>query len=240
MLDILRAECSLTQDAIIADLGSGTGLLSELFLKNGNPVYGVEPNAEMRCAAESTLKAYPGFISVPARAEATTLKDQSVDFITAGQAYHWFELEKIKREFARILKPTGWLVVVYNLARADTPFQIAYQKFCNLYLGGNNPGQDEADIYSPVFGQENYYEKRVDGVSQRFDFKGLTGRTSSRANAPDVGSRQYSEILSSLHTLFEHHQQDGQVLISYETEIIYGQLPNSHLSKADIFDYDSI
>ena len=195
LLDILRAECSLSEDAIIADIGSGTGLLSDLFLKNGNQVYGIEPNAEMRIAAESALKAYPGFISVPARAEATTLKDHSVDFITTGQAYHWFELEKIKREFTRILKPDGWLVVVYNLARTDTPFQIAYQKFCHIFLGGNNSEQEEADIYSPVFGQDNYFEKRVDGVSQRFDFKGLIGRTCSRANAPEVGSLQYSEML---------------------------------------------
>jgi SAM-dependent methyltransferase len=228
LLEVLRAECNLSNDTIIVDIGSGTGLLSELFLKNGNHVYGVEPNAEMRTAAESVLKAYPRFFSVAARAEATTLKEHSLDFITAGQAYHWFELEKAKREFTRILKPEGWLVVVYNLASTDTPFQVDFKKFCNIYLGENDSEQDEADIYSAVFGQDNYLEKRVDGVSQRFDFKGLTGRVLSRVNVPEIGSPQYSEMMDSLRSLFDHQQQDGQVIISYETEIIYGQLPKSY------------
>src|SRR5262245_44343896 len=98
VIETLRSECGLTSGSIIADVGSGTGILTEMFLRNGNAVYGVEPNREMREAAERLLKDYPRFRSVAARAEETTLDDASIDFVTAGQACHWVGREKHRRE----------------------------------------------------------------------------------------------------------------------------------------------
>src|SRR5689334_15561560 len=109
VLDLLAAECGLTSNALIADIGSGTGLLAELFLTNGNRVVGVEPNREMRAAGERLLANAPGFTSVDGTAEATTLAAGSVDFVTAGQAFHWFDRALARVEFARILKPEGWV-----------------------------------------------------------------------------------------------------------------------------------
>src|ERR1700737_1752387 len=94
VLDFFRAQCGLRSDHAIADIGSGTGFLSELFLKNGNRVFGVEPNEAMRQAGEEYLASYDGFSSIEGPAESTTLEDASVDFVTAGQAFHWFEPEK--------------------------------------------------------------------------------------------------------------------------------------------------
>src|SRR5713101_378777 len=91
VLDLLRAECGLRPEHLIADMGSGTGLLSELFLKNGNRVFGVEPNEAMRQAGEEHLASYDGFTSINGSAEATTLLQASVEFVTAAQAFHWFE-----------------------------------------------------------------------------------------------------------------------------------------------------
>ncbi len=85
----------------VADVGSGTGILAELFLKNGNRVYGVEPNAEMRSAAEAALAGYANFFSVAGKAEASGLATKSVDLVTAGQAFHWFDAEKARVEFRR-------------------------------------------------------------------------------------------------------------------------------------------
>ncbi len=104
VLDLLRQRCGLTEDSEIADVGSGTGALARLFLENGNRVFGVEPNAEMRGAGERLLRRYGRFTSVAARAEDTTLTEGSVDLVTAGQAFHWFDLGPTRREFARILK----------------------------------------------------------------------------------------------------------------------------------------
>ena len=100
---------------LIADVGCGTGLLAKIFLDNGNRVIGVEPNREMRRAGEEYLAAYPKFSMVDGSAEATTLPGASVDFVVAGQAFHWFRPDETRVEFARILKPGGWAVL--DLAR---------------------------------------------------------------------------------------------------------------------------
>src|SRR5213075_3327244 len=109
IINLLETECGLTREQIVADIGSGTGFLTELFLQHGNRVIGVEPNAEMRDAGERLLAKYPLFVSVSATAEATTLTNNSVDFIVVGQAFHWFNREAAKLEFKRILKANGWV-----------------------------------------------------------------------------------------------------------------------------------
>jgi len=129
VIETLAAECGLTSQSVIADIGSGTGILAEMFLKNGNAVTGVEPNREMREAGERLLSAYPRFTSVDGRAEATGLADASVDFVTAGQSLHWFDLKASRREFRRILKPSGWVAIVWNDRRDESPFMQAYPVF---------------------------------------------------------------------------------------------------------------
>src|SRR5881227_1352562 len=114
LLDVLRKECDLRPGHVIADIGSGTGFLSELFLRNGNRVFGVEPNREMRAAGEKLMAKYPDFSSIDATAEATTLRDASIDFATVGQAFHWFDPVRTRKEFARILRTDGWVVIVWN------------------------------------------------------------------------------------------------------------------------------
>src|SRR5271154_1515768 len=101
---LLGKQCGLTAESVIADVASGTGIFTRLLLENGNRVFGVEPNAEMRRAGEEYLAAFPRFTSVAGTAEATTLPDHSVDIVTAAQAAHWFDRAKARREFVRILK----------------------------------------------------------------------------------------------------------------------------------------
>ncbi len=130
IIALLQRECHLTTTAVIADIGSGTGLLTEVFLKNGHRVFGVEPDSEMRAAAEYLLQRYRHFTSISATAEATTLADHSVDVVTAGQAFHWFDREQARREFLRILVPNGYVVLVWNIQRtAGTPFLAALEHF---------------------------------------------------------------------------------------------------------------
>src|SRR5260370_32036740 len=111
VLDLLRAECGLSAEHTIAHICSGTGILSKLFLENGNPVFGVEPNTEMRQAGEEFLRSFQSFVSVAASADPTTLGDATIDFVTAAQAFHWFDLQTARREFAPILKPGGSVVI---------------------------------------------------------------------------------------------------------------------------------
>src|SRR4051812_34197437 len=121
ILDTLKQDCGLTESSVIADIGSGTGILSRMFLSNGNTVYGVEPNREMREAGEKLLSpAYPQYQSIAATAETTSLPNASVDFVTAGQAFHWFDRGKCRVEFARILRPHGWVALVWNERLTDS------------------------------------------------------------------------------------------------------------------------
>src|SRR5581483_9144642 len=133
ILALLKRECALKKESVIADIGSGTGLLSRMFLENGNVVYGVEPNSEMRKAGERLLASYSQFHSIAGTAESTTLPVRRVDFVTAAQAAHWFDRKKARAEFIRILKPGGWLVLVWNERCIDTPFLRDYEQLLLTY-----------------------------------------------------------------------------------------------------------
>ena len=108
-------DASLRPSSVIADFGSGTGLLAQLFLDFGVEVYGVEPNASMRAAAEQLLARFPRFHSVQGTAETSGLPDQSCDIVTSGQSFHWFDPVRTRQECRRILRPAGWVVLVWNV-----------------------------------------------------------------------------------------------------------------------------
>src|SRR5258706_250994 len=114
VLDLLRERCGLTPQAGIADIGFGTGIFTRMLLENGNTVFGIEPNQEMREAGARLLSGFPGFRGSAGTAEKTTLENQSAEFITAAQAAHWFDREPARREFLRILKPGGGLGLLWN------------------------------------------------------------------------------------------------------------------------------
>lgn len=224
VIHLLQRECQLSWDSVIADVGSGTGLLSELFLKNGNSVFGVEPNQEMREAGEEYLKNYPCFRSIAARAESTTLESQKVDFVIAGQAFHWFDHQQTRIEFLRILKPQGWVVLVWNKRRTDSnPFHFAYDKF--LMNFGNElktfrHGHSEVmDFFSPATCMAAAFENR-----QSLDFDGLKGRFLSSSKSPEPGSDWFDPALNELRSIFDQHQTDGKVCLEYDTIVYYGRL----------------
>src|SRR6185437_11357594 len=126
ILSYLQQTYSFNASWDVADIGSGTAISSELFLGNGNRVFAVEPNAEMRGKAEELLGGNPHFFSIDGTAEATGLAAGSVRLIVAGQAFHWFDAVKSRAEFVRILQPHGVVVLVWNERLAQSPFEAAY------------------------------------------------------------------------------------------------------------------
>jgi SAM-dependent methyltransferase len=227
VVDLLETERGLTNAAIVADVGSGTGILTEMFLKRGYTVYGVEPNAEMRAAAERLLAKYHRFHSVNGRAEATTLASHSIDLAAAAQAFHWFDAAKTRREFQRILKAGGSVALIWNDRATDTtPFLRAYENLLLRYsidyqkINHKNVAEDAiAQFFSPgVFSTKTFAN------FQHLDFAGLKGRLLSSSYIPTEDHVAYQPMMTELRDVFDKHQVGGQVIIEYTTRVYYGKL----------------
>jgi SAM-dependent methyltransferase len=229
VIDTLHNEGLLSPADVVADIGSGTGKLAELFLANGNKVLGIEPNRAMREAGEAALGHHDSFMSVEGRAEATTLQDGSVDIVTAGQAFHWFDPETACREFSRILSPGGRILIVWNDRQIEaTPFMKAYeaflQEFGTDYRSVDHRRLGDAEIGS-FFGSAGHRFKRL-ANEQRLDRDGLRGRLLSTSYVPDEGETGYTEMLEALDRLFDEHQEVGTVSFVYSTRMYYGSMPH--------------
>jgi SAM-dependent methyltransferase len=228
LIDVLHRECGLTAEWVVADIGSGPGNLSRLFLDNGNRVLGVEPNREMREAGELLLHDNPRFLSVVGTAKNTTLPDGSADLVVAGQAFHWFDREEARPEFRRILRPPRWVALVWNERReGGTPFLDAYEdllrEYGTDYAAVRQANATDSAALAPFFGADGYAVESFDN-EQRFDFAGLRGRLLSSSYSPEAGHPRHDEMLRDLETLFDAQQAEGTVTLHYDTRMYYGRL----------------
>jgi SAM-dependent methyltransferase len=223
----LQAACGLAPKHLIADVGCGTGLLAEIFLDNGNRVIGIEPNREMRLAGEKYLSGCSGFSAIEGSAEHSTLANESVDFVIAGQAFHWFRPPEARLEFARILKPGGWTVLVWHDRDIDSkPFLRAYEAFLRKHAADYEQVTHKYlasyDALQRFFAPDpvQLIKQRNE---QRLDFDGLRGRLLSSSYIPKSGER-HDAMMQALPTLFEEHAVEDHVVLEYETKIYYGHL----------------
>jgi SAM-dependent methyltransferase len=229
ILSILESEIGLSHTAKIADIGSGTGLLSRLFLQNGNTVYAVEPDDEMRSYAELTLSTFPGFVSIVGRAESTGLEEASVDLITVGQALHWFDPGPTLREFARILKMSGHLCVLYNDRNISDPFMRDYEDVVQSHARDRAEVLDvwraepwKEDNLSAFFHERKY--RRFNLQNEQFlDLEGLLGRMLSASYMPNFSDEtRFNALKTDVSKLFETWQKEGRVRLLYDTQISLG------------------
>lgn len=223
---LLKSECGLFRHTYIADVGSGTGILARYFAEAGNIVLGIEPNREMREFAERDLAQFKTFTSVYGTAEATTLPNTSVDMVTAAQAAHWFDFAKARAEFVRILKPGGWVVLIWNEREVDTtPFLREYEKLL-LGLGTDyekirheRTTDRVAEFFAP-----SRFRSAVFANHQLFDFEGLRGRLLSSSYTPPVGDPRHESMLAELRRIFDAHAVHGRVSFDYQTRVYWSQL----------------
>jgi SAM-dependent methyltransferase len=226
-LELLHKWCELQRHHAIADIGSGTGLLAKLFLDHGNRVFGVEPNEEMRAAGEDFLKPYSNFTTVAGSAEATTLPSDSVDFVAAGQAFHWFDPAPTHNEFQRILKPEGRVIILWNERLLDeTAFLRDYETLLRRF------GTDYTRIHESYprkeqmlafFGPNEFTSHALPNF-QEFDFEGLSGRLRSSSFVPPPEHPQFSPMMEELQRVFAAHQKNGLVRMEYRTRIYTGKI----------------
>jgi ubiquinone/menaquinone biosynthesis C-methylase UbiE len=225
-LQALEDECGLAPSHVVADIASGTGIWTRVLLENGNPVFGVEPNAEMRAAGERLLAEFSKFTSINGTAEATTLPDHSVDFVTAAQAAHWFDRKRARSEFVRILKPGGWLALLWNERVTDsTPFLRDYEALLLKY------GTDYQDIRHEhttaeinEFFDPSPYQERVFDMRQEFDYSGIEGRLLSSSYAPGPDHPRHAPMLAELKRICDAHAVHGKNVFEYKTRLYFGRL----------------
>ncbi len=218
-------QLGIDASAVVADIGSGTGILSEMLLGRVRRLYGIEPNDAMRAAAERRLGGNTRFISVKATAEATTLPDLSVDAVVVAQAFHWFDREAALIEFRRILKGPRLAVLMWNDRLRDTPFLADYERLLTTYgtdyRAVNHRNTTDGDL-GPLFARD--YRMRVFDNVQRFDLTGLKGRLFSSSYTPNRSDPGYDELVRGIEESFRRHNRDGLVSFRYAVRVYSGRL----------------
>lgn len=224
-MDCLRDEFGLRPRQVVADIGSGTGISAGLLLHSGHRVIAVEPNADMRAAAEAQYGTNDLFQSVAAPAEATTLPDASADWIVAAQAFHWFDVEKCRVEFRRILKRGGFVALMWNDRRDDTPFLKGYDAILKEYAidyEAIDHRQAESDGRIERLFAPQIPVRRVFPNHQDFDFNGLRGRVLSSSYMPTAEHPRFNEMIQALRELYDRHQTGERVRFAYDTKLFVG------------------
>ena len=225
VLDLFRKEMNLRESSVIADIGAGTGISSKMFLENGNKVYGVEPNTAMRTAAEIFLRDFPLYKSIDGTAENTNLSDNSVDFVVAAQAFHWFDKEKTRGEFKRILRENGYVALIWNERQLDTnaflrEYENLLKKFGNDYEKVRHDKIDEEILHE--FFQNELKRKTYKNV-QTVGFEGLRGRILSSSYMPTEADEAFQPLTNELQRLFANYAENGKIQILYNTNVFYSQ-----------------
>jgi SAM-dependent methyltransferase len=227
LLDWLQRERGVDNRWQVADIGAGTGISSKMFLDAGYRVTAVEPNGPMRAAAEQWLHGYEKFDAVDGHADATGLPDASVSLVTVAQAFHWFDEEATRREFARILRPHGLAAIWWNSRRlTGTRFLEGYeallQQFGTDYTSVAERYADDARMrawFGSGFRGSASFE-----YGQRLDFDALRGRLMSSSYVPQPGHPRHEPMLHALRELFDNCAGQGTVSFDYDTRIFAGQL----------------
>jgi len=224
---LLEESCGLGGGSVVADVGSGTGILAEMFLRLGYRVFGVEPNREMRAAGERRLGRHPRFVSVDGRAEATTLPDASADLVTAGQAFHWFDRPRTRAEFARILRPGGWVALLWNKRRkTGTLLAEAYERLLLDYAVDYRTVDHEnvTDDVVAEFFRPSRVELRSFENHRTLDYETLEGYARSASYVPARGQPGFEPMFAGLRALFDRLAIAGTVILEYDTLAYFGRL----------------
>jgi SAM-dependent methyltransferase len=226
IVEFLEDDYELSTDKLIADIGAGTGISTALFLDAGYKVIAIEPNQEMREKSAELLGNYPGFKAMNGTAENTGLETGSIDFIIAGQAFHWFDQEKSRAEFKRVLTPGGVVALIWNERKTTSDFEVEYDQLIithgNDYVKVDHRNINDEQIGS--FFSPAPFQLKVFANKQVFDFEGLAGRLLSSSYMPTRDEAGYEPMMSDLKILFDRYQQDGFITINYDTKVYVGRV----------------
>ena len=221
-ISVIKEICRLNDESVVADIGSGTGIMTEILLPHCRKVYAVEPNAGMRISAEQQFGGEPKFVSINGSAEGTTLPSNSIDIIISAQAFHWFDRSLSKREFQRILKRDGWVVLVWNTRVIDgDPFHIELEEFLRRETpeyGKIHHKNIDIKTLCEFFSEDSIIFQELPN-QQILDWDGMKGRFLSASYIPAPGQPNHEFVIDGLKKIFLKHQSNGTVTLKYRTEM---------------------
>ncbi|WP_428329846.1 class I SAM-dependent methyltransferase [Mucilaginibacter sp.] len=227
VIQFLKKAGKLSDDAAIADIGAGTGIFSNLLLNHGYTVFAVEPNQAMQQEAKQWLGANKKYTAIDAIAEATTLPTKSIDLVTCAQAFHWFNADRARFEFKRILHDDGHVALIWNnrSTTADA-FSMAYEKLLKHDMVDYDKvnHRNITEINFKAFFKNGEYQIAKYPNSQVFDEDGLMGRAFSSSYVPAQNSESGKNFRTLLKAIFDKYNTDGKVSFHYETEIYFGKV----------------
>jgi SAM-dependent methyltransferase len=227
LVEWLRDECGLGADTVVVDVAAGTGILTELLLAAGFYVTAVEPNAQMRAVCAKLESRYTKLRSLSGTGEKTGLPDASVDLITVAQAMHWFDLERTRSEFVRILRPGSGCAVIYNNRHfGGDAFHDGYEALLREF------GVDYVNVKQQHVGRKRLakffapepMQCRVFPNTQSLTLEALEGRILSSSYIPQPGHPRFAEMQAAIRKLFAETERDGTVSIEYDCVVCWGQL----------------
>ena len=228
VVDVLRSNCALTNSSVVADIGSGTGMLARMLCEHAHTVCGVEPNDAMRAAALELLADRSNFTAVNGSAENTTLPATSVDLITVAQAFHWFDHKEARHEFMRILKPNGFTALIWNDRRTDgSPLAEAYEQllvdFGTDYAEVQSRGKQTLENFERFFGHSQIRRATIPNA-QHLERDAFVERAISASYMPNESHPRYREMVAAAQQIFDENRAGGTVTLEYDTNIYYAQM----------------
>ncbi|MDE5985418.1 MAG: class I SAM-dependent methyltransferase [Eubacterium sp.] len=224
LFDCLYDKYSFSDSSVIADIGAGTGKFSKYLLDMGSKVYLVEPNDDMRLVAQSELSDYSKAVFVNGSSETTMLSDTSVDFVTAAQAFHWFDAKKFKKECKRILKPDGKVALIWNTRDMSSEFNFKsyeiYKKYCPLFKGYHGGMKDDDERISDFF--DNNCDKFIFENPLIFTKNKFITRSLSASYSLKIGDENFDEYVKALENLFDEYAENDVVVMKNNTTAYIG------------------
>jgi SAM-dependent methyltransferase len=215
----------LPPPAVVADIGSGTGILSAQLLRSGYTVLAVEPNAPMRQEAERQLAENPAFHSVAGTAEATTLAAGAAQAVTCAQSFHWFDRGRCRLEFQRILREPSVVLLIWNERISEGPmeeYDRILQESIPDYCGVSRRNVTISDIsqfFAPALCEVVNFSN-----NQRLDREAFLGRVLSSSYVPNIGKPGHETLMEKFRKFFEDHAKDGRIECRYETRVYVARL----------------
>lgn len=225
LFEFLRAEGHLSFGAVVADVGAGTGLLTQGLLAEGCNVIAIEPSTPMRAAADASFAGVPNYRSASGAAESMPVPTASVDLITAAQAFHWFEIEAARTEFLRVLRPLGTVALIWNDRVHADPVNAALNELFARHGGAKRTAliahEDRSQV-APFFGATVPVERTWPHEHQ-LDEAGLASLAFSRSYMPDRGTAPGQVVYQQVDELFDRFATGGRIAVRYATVAMVGR-----------------